>query len=79
MGWSLQAVGGDLKRIFKEKKWNATYISSPYPKVIITYEGKIYLDTVEKILALFPDFVYIDFQPGTLFSEGTNTGIAGMI
>ena len=77
MGWSLQVFKHELDGILKGKKWNAQYVNSPYPTVIIEHEGKIYLDTRRKILALFPDFVYVDFHPGTEFSVGIRVGIVG--
>ena len=81
MGWSLYAVEKELNAIFKErkKKYSATYIASVYPQVIIDYEGEMSLAALKAIVALFPEFVYVNFHPGTLFSVGTRTGIAGVL
>jgi hypothetical protein len=79
MGWSIQIYKKELDKIFQSqgKKYSCHLIDSAHPKVIVEYEGTIYVVTKKLILALFPDFVYVDFHPDTLFAEGTPTGIVG--
>jgi len=70
-----------LNSIFKaqDKKYSAMYVASVYPQVIIEYEGRLPLAAMKAIITLFPEFVYVSFHPKTLFSEGTRTGILGVI
>ena len=44
-------------------------------KIIVEYEGEIHVSTKKYIVSLFPEFVYVEFHPNTLFSVGTPVGI----
>ena len=81
MGWTIQIHKKILDEIFTEQKkvYSVTYVSSLHPTVIVAHEGTIHASTMRKIVELFPEFVYVDFQPNTLFSVGTRKGIAGVV
>ena len=80
MGWSIQVHKKEFENIFLRKKgeWSVQYIESSSPKVVVEYEGEIPVSLKKEILTLFPDFVYVDFHPNTLFSVGTHRGIWGV-
>lgn len=80
MAWSIQIFQRELDSIFKEQKktYNAQHVDSAQPKIIIEYEGEIPVVVKKLILELFPDFVYVDFHPGTVFGAGMQTGIIGI-
>ena len=72
MGWSVETRIQLLKKIFKKenRRFKVTHPESPYPTVLIQYEGKqLGLDALTQIEALWPEFVYINFNVGILFPD----------
>ncbi len=71
MGWSDYTARPAVEKIFKRagKKCRLSWVSATYPQVRIQYEGRITFTVANEILALFPDFVYVEFVPDTKFGE----------
>jgi len=71
MGWSEYVVRPEVHRIFTKakKKYRLTWVSAPYPQVRIQHEGRIRIVDARSILDMFPDFVYVGFEPDVVFPE----------
>lgn len=70
MGWSISVAEPDIRRIFRKlkKQYKLTHPESPHPTVLLQYEGDdIDVEIKRWILLLFPESVYVNFIPDTVF------------
>ena len=77
MGWSVDDKQVAVQLIFKKRgrKVKLTHPESPYPTVLVQYEGDpVPMSTLSSIISLFPEFVYVHFVPNTPFSDEIQTG-----
>jgi len=75
MGWSIDLVRKELDSIFTnmERQYDITHPSSSTPIILIRHEGDIPpAGVVKSIVALFPEFVYVDFMPNSTFPLGSS-------
>ena len=70
MGWSIEIVKPEIDKILRPWLKNSginyviTHPDALSQRVNITYEGNMGMEQMEKIVALFPDFVYVNFMKG---------------
>jgi len=73
MGWSELTAAPELDRIFRKLKlkYAMRRVLQPgtNPVVQIQHEGKLPIPIINDILALFPESVYIEFLPDTVFMD----------
>ena len=62
MGWSIEIVKPQLDKILKENEYRIEHPDALSPRVNIYYNGEIDRLAMREIVALFPDFVYINFM-----------------
>lgn len=70
MGWSELTSRPQLDRLFKKlkRKYEMRRILTPSPSILIEHEGEeLDIPTIGNILALYPDFVYIEIISGHTF------------
>ena len=75
MGWSIDLVRKDLDSIFANmgREYDITHPGSSTPTIMIRHEGDIPpAGVVKAIIALFPEFVYVDFVPSSHFPLGSS-------
>jgi len=75
MGWSIDLVRNKLDDIFAnmERKYQVTHPGGSTSTIMIQHEGDIPPPGVVKsIVALFPEFVYVDFVPNSTFPIGSS-------
>lgn len=77
MGWSELTAAPELDRIFKKLKLKYTMrrVLQPgtNPVVQIMHEKKLPISIINEILALFPEAIYIEFVPETVFMDDGDT------
>ena len=71
MGWSIENIRPQLDVIFEKenKRYSMQHPNALSPRVYLQHEGIIPTETQHEIVALFPEFVYIDFFPDMSFGE----------
>jgi len=75
MGWSIDLVRKDLDSIFANMgvEYDITHPGSSTPTVLLRFEGDMPPPGVVKsMVALFPEFVYVDFLPNSTFPIGSS-------
>ena len=74
MGWSIDIYKADLDSIFAglKKQYTIQNINAETPAVMIKHEGEIPLNVMKGIVAMFPEFVYINFVPNSTFPVGSS-------
>jgi hypothetical protein len=72
MGWSELTAAPELHRIFTEHglKYAMRRVLQPDPVIQISHEEELSIPTINSIIELFPDFVYVEFVPNTIFTYG---------
>jgi len=77
MGWSELTAAPELDRIFKKLKLKYTMrrVLQPgtNPVVQIMHEKRLSISVINEILALFPEAIYIEFLPDTVFQDEGDT------
>ena len=70
MGWTTSTARPEIDRIFAElgSRYTMQRVDAPYHMVRIQYEKKLPIRYVIQILELFPDHVYVEFVPDTIFN-----------
>ena len=71
MGWSEYTVRPEVDTLFKKlgKKYRLSWVNAPYPQVRIQYEGSmLHIKDAQFLVALFPEYVYVQFDAGVPFS-----------
>lgn len=73
MGWTIDLFRTDLDSIFKglEKQYTIQHVEATQPTIRIMHEGDIPRNVMKGIVAMFPDFVYVNFVPNSTFPIGT--------
>ena len=71
MGWSIENIRPQLDSIFENegKRYSMQHPNALSPRVYLQHEGEILTETKHSIVALFPEFVYIDFFPNMSFGD----------
>ena len=64
MGWTIETIRPELDTLFKvmKMKYTIDHPDAMSPRVHITYDGDLPIKTMEYIVKLFPDFVYVNFM-----------------
>lgn len=72
MGFSEYTVRPEVDYIFKtaSKKYRLLWVSAPYPQVKFQFEGRLRIAEAKALVDLFPDSVYVEFEPNIVFPEG---------
>ncbi len=77
MGWSELTAAPELDRIFRKLKlkYKMHRILQPgtNPVIQIMHEKKLRISIINEILGLFPEVVYIEFVPETVFPDEGDT------
>ena len=75
MGWSIDTVKVELDAIFAGLKvrYGIQHVESTQASVMIRHEGVIPPTIITHIVALFPEFVYVNFVPNSEFAEFQET------
>jgi len=77
MGWSEKVFAPEIDAIFKKAKLKYTLrrVLQPgtNPVIQISHEKELDVPQMREIVDMFPDFVYVEFVPNTIFQE-TNEG-----
>lgn len=77
MGWSELTAAPELDRIFKKLKLKYTMrrVLQPgtNPVVQIMHEKRLSISIINEILAFFPEAIYIEFVPDTVFMDDGDT------
>jgi len=77
MGWSELAFAPEIDAVFKEAelKYKMRRVLQPgtNPVIQIMHEKELDVPQMRTIIDLFPDFVYVEFVPNSVFQE-TNPG-----
>jgi hypothetical protein len=71
MGWSELTARPDIDTVFKRlrKKYVMRRVIDPAGIIIqIQYEGNLGISSINTILELFPDHIYVEFQPNITFA-----------
>ena len=70
MGWTVATTRPEIDKIFKHlnSKYTMQRVDAPYHMVRIQSEKKIPIRFMRQIIELFPDSVYIEFVPNTIFN-----------
>ena len=71
MGWSIENIRPQMDSIFKaeEKGYRMNHPNALSPRVYMQHQGELSQDTKDKIVSLFPEFVYVDFFPNLEFGD----------
>jgi hypothetical protein len=71
MGWSIENIRPQMDSIFKAegKAYRMNHPNALSPRVYLQHEGKLSQESKDKIVSLFPEFVYVDFFPNLEFGE----------
>jgi len=71
MGWSIDLYRDDVATIFGalEKQFSLSHPDTGGNNARLQYEGEIPLATKKVIASMFPDFVYVEFVPNTVFTH----------
>jgi hypothetical protein len=70
MGWSIEIVKSEIDKILRPWLRNSgipyviTHPDALSQRVNITYEGNMSVEQMKDIVALFPEFVYVNFMKG---------------
>ena len=69
MGWSIENIKPQLNVIFggEGKRYRMQHPNALSPRVYIQHEEEISTEVKDTIVALFPEFVYVDFFPNMSF------------
>lgn len=79
MGWTIATARPAIDKIFKHLNLRYTMqrVDAPYHMVRIQHEKKLPMRYIQEIILLYPDSVYIEFVPDTVFNPtdaGDNRG-----
>ncbi|KKN26608.1 hypothetical protein LCGC14_0873010 [marine sediment metagenome] len=72
MAWSELTARPEVNKIFRKLKLKYTLrriLEASGYTIQILHESELSIPTVVEILALFPDFIYVEFVPNTPFAE----------
>lgn len=69
MGWSIENIKPQLDKIFENegKRYSMQHPNAMSPRVYIQHEGELSTEAQHAVVALFPEFVYVDFFPNLTF------------